>query len=178
MLLTQRLSKAIWRQFFHPKDVRHLRLVQVGWAVKVLLRSRKNWSNALWYLDKIRIQYILFNQQQLGEIAQKIAATVSMDNLHGKELAIPGFCGGQEILIDSVFMLPSGDIFGITTGPESLCVIRCRLALPGITLIVSPLISLMKDQVGDKAGRRCRLSQQLSNVQADSFGFGYAQGKI
>ena len=57
------------------------------------------------------------------------------------------FRSGQETLIDGV--LSGRDVFGImpTGGGKSMCYQLPGLMLPGITLVVSPLISLMRDQV-------------------------------
>lgn len=57
------------------------------------------------------------------------------------------FRPGQETMIDGI--LSGQDAFGImpTGGGKSMCYQLPGLLLPGITLVVSPLISLMQDQV-------------------------------
>ena len=58
------------------------------------------------------------------------------------------FRTGQELLIDA--LLSGRDVLGVmpTGAGKSVCYQLPALMLPGITLVISPLISLMKDQVG------------------------------
>ena len=57
------------------------------------------------------------------------------------------FRGGQEALIDA--QMAGRDVFGImpTGGGKSICYQLPALMLPGVSLVISPLISLMQDQV-------------------------------
>ncbi len=78
------------------------------------------------------------------------------------------FREGQEILIDSI--LAGRDAMGImpTGSGKSLCFQVPALMTEGITLVISPLISLMKDQVAslNQAGiHAAYLNSSLSSSQ-------------
>jgi len=64
-----------------------------------------------------------------------------------KHFGYDSFRGGQEELVSAI--LSNRDTLGImpTGAGKSICFQLPALGLPGITLVVSPLISLMKDQV-------------------------------
>ena len=67
--------------------------------------------------------------------------------LLGQVFGYTEFRPGQEALMDGV--LSGRDVFGVmpTGGGKSMCYQLPALLLPGVTLVVSPLISLMRDQV-------------------------------
>ena len=80
-----------------------------------------------------------------------------------------GFREGQEILIDNI--LSGRDVLGVmpTGAGKSICYQVPSLALDGCALVVSPLISLMKDQVNalTQAGvAAAYLNSSLSESQA------------
>jgi len=64
-----------------------------------------------------------------------------------KHLGYPGFRPGQEELVRAV--LAGRDALGIlpTGGGKSVCYQIPALALGGLTLVITPLVSLMEDQV-------------------------------
>ena len=79
------------------------------------------------------------------------------------------FREGQEALVDTI--LSGGDCLGVmpTGAGKSICYQLPALLMDGITLVISPLISLMKDQVGalTQAGiRAAYLNSSLTERQS------------
>lgn len=85
-----------------------------------------------------------------------------------KYFGYDAFRPGQELLIDSI--LSGRDVLGImpTGAGKSLCYQVPALLLPGITVVVSPLISLMNDQVralNDAGIHAAYINSTLTDVQ-------------
>lgn len=72
---------------------------------------------------------------------------MEVDNLLQEYFGFNEFKEGQRPLIEAV--LESRDVLGVmpTGGGKSLCYQLPSLLMPGLVLVISPLISLMKDQV-------------------------------
>ncbi len=93
----------------------------------------------------------------------------------GKETVLQRYFGhrafrpGQETLIDGI--LAGRDALGImpTGGGKSLCYQIPALLLPGVTLVVSPLISLMKDQVAALNGAGIPAAFLNSSLEEEEF---------
>ncbi|MGG1659611.1 RecQ family ATP-dependent DNA helicase [Brevibacillus sp. NRS-1366] len=90
------------------------------------------------------------------------------DRLHGtlnKHFGHPSFRPGQEILIRRV--MSGRNVLGLlaTGGGKSITYQLPALLLPGITVVVSPLISLMVDQVQQLRARRRIPAAYLNSSQ-------------
>ena len=92
------------------------------------------------------------------------AMTTVDSNLHKHHIlkdvfGFDGFRQGQEAVVDAV--LGGEDVLAVmpTGAGKSLCFQVPGLALGGLTVVVSPLVALMQDQV---------MAQKLAGVAADS----------
>ena len=79
------------------------------------------------------------------------------------------FRPGQEALVDG--LLAGRDVFGLmpTGAGKSLCYQVPALAMDGVTLVVSPLISLMKDQVASLIQSGVRAAYLNSSLTARQY---------
>ena len=63
------------------------------------------------------------------------------------------FLDGQEEVVEQILAGQDGLVVMPTGGGKSLCYQLPAMCLEGVTLVVSPLIALMKDQVDALLGR-------------------------
>ncbi len=79
----------------------------------------------------------------------------------------PQFRGGQEQVVKTLLAGRSALAIFPTGAGKSLCYQLPALHLPGLTLVVSPLIALMKDQIGFLQGRHIPAARMDSSLTLD-----------
>ena len=95
-----------------------------------------------------------------------------MENPHSilkKVFGYDSFRPGQEEIVSR--LLAGQDVLAVmpTGAGKSICYQVPALLLPGITIVVSPLVSLMKDQVGALVQVRCRPSGRMKHTADTNF---------
>src|SRR5437762_6403215 len=89
-----------------------------------------------------------------------------LDILH-QIFGLPGFRPGQEAVIGHLLAGRSAAAVFPTGAGKALCYQLPALMLPGLTLVVSPLIALMKDQIDRLHGRGIAAARIDSTQSAD-----------
>src|SRR5437870_5729718 len=84
-----------------------------------------------------------------------------------KHFGFTDFLEGQAEVIDSVLADQNAVVVMPTGGGKSLCYQLPALALDGVTLVVSPLIALMKDQIDFLRGRGIAAARLDSSLSLD-----------
>ncbi len=79
------------------------------------------------------------------------------------------FKPGQQAVVDHLLEGRSAAAVFPTGGGKSLCYQLPALALPGVTLVVSPLIALMKDQIDALEARGIAATRLDSTLDADGY---------
>ncbi|TVR76595.1 MAG: ATP-dependent DNA helicase RecQ, partial [Sphaerobacteraceae bacterium] len=90
-----------------------------------------------------------------------------LDELAYRMFGFPGLRGFQHIILERV--LTGRSVLGIaaTGGGKSECFILPSMILPGITVVVSPLKSLMMDQYQERVNRRYGLGSRATWINGD-----------
>ncbi|HEX8391443.1 MAG TPA: ATP-dependent DNA helicase RecQ [Longimicrobium sp.] len=108
-------------------------------------------------------------------------AAATPEDLLRERFGLPGFRPGQREVIDC--LLESGGALAVfpTGGGKSLCYQLPALLLEGVTVVVSPLIALMKDQIDYLRGRgieAARLDSSLTREEAGAVERGLRSGTL
>ncbi|MCP4508555.1 MAG: DEAD/DEAH box helicase, partial [Fuerstiella sp.] len=83
--------------------------------------------------------------------------------------AFDQFRDGQQAVIENLLAGHSAAAVFSTGGGKSLCYQLPALAFDGLTLVVSPLIALMKDQIDALAARGIAARRLDSTLSADDY---------
>ena len=128
-------------------------------------------------MDKKKQPQIL-SEEQLSPILRQLLPTfrklVPKQNEDDPE---PMYQGDQEAIIERI--MDGGDVLAImpTGGGKSICYQVPAMHLPGITLVISPLLALMEDQVRKLHNRGFPVACLSSAFIADRDGFLYYKDK-
>ena len=117
----------------------------------------------------------------MGQDVQSVTHEAAASRLLQQVFKLPGFRPGQQQVIEALLAGRSALAIFPTGGGKSLCYQLPALLFDGLTLVVSPLIALMKDQVDALAKlgvRAARLDSSLSAEAVREIYRGIEQGEI
>ncbi|MFT6395839.1 MAG: ATP-dependent DNA helicase RecQ [Bradymonadia bacterium] len=86
-----------------------------------------------------------------------------------ERFALPSFLPGQREVIEHLLDRRSAAAVFPTGGGKSLCYQLTSLMLPGLTLVVSPLIALMKDQIDGLLARGIQAARMDSSLTREEY---------
>lgn len=94
---------------------------------------------------------------------------MQLESVLQQHFGYSSFRAGQKDIIDT--LLAGGDALGVlpTGGGKSICYQLPALILPGLTVVISPLISLMKDQVDTLTQLDIPAAYLNSSISNDEF---------
>ena len=97
------------------------------------------------------------------------ASAADIDELLRQHFGFDSFRTGQREVIENLLAGHSAAAVFPTGSGKSLCYQLPALALPGVTLVVSPLIALMKDQIDALAERGVQARRLDSTLSAEAY---------
>ncbi len=92
---------------------------------------------------------------------------IDIDQLLQERFSLPSFRPGQRAVIDRLLAGKSAAAIFPTGGGKSLCYQLPAILLDGLTLVVSPLLALMREQVEQLNGRGIHAARLDSTLSAD-----------
>jgi len=95
----------------------------------------------------INFQYTRFQTASSYQLRNEQKGVIMLKKQLQKYFGFNSFLKGQEEVIHKVLELQSATAIFPTGAGKSLCYQLPAMLLPGVTLVVSPLLSLMKDQL-------------------------------
>lgn len=93
--------------------------------------------------------------------------TASMDQVLREQFGLPAFRDGQKAVIDRLLAGKSAAAIFPTGGGKSLCYQLPAVMLDGLTIVVSPLLALMREQVDQLCGRGIQAARLDSSLTAE-----------
>ncbi len=96
-----------------------------------------------------------------------ISSSVDLQQVLVEKFGLKGFRGGQQAVIERLLQGKSAAAIFPTGGGKSLCYQLPAVLLDGLTLVVSPLLALMREQVDTLCGLGIAAARLDSTLSAD-----------